>query len=255
VTCRAANTPWAGQLKDPVLIQQAIEPSNGEATGIGGAWSQAGWAERGAAAREPFLRQVWRGLRRRTVGRVIGALRRRAIRLVQTDALKILEIGTGTGSGLSAYARDADVIGTDGNRQALADARARVARKAMDHVSGLYQMPASQLRFDDRRFDLVTAFFVLRRARDPRRVIREMVRLTRPGGRIVVVDRLLARRSLTRPAHAASAWSSIAGRFGAHDGGPVRISLLARSHDLELLRRRGLDPFGFFTVAEFARRS
>lgn len=236
------------------MIQQAIDPSNGDATDIGGAWSRAGWAERAGAAREPFLTQVWRGLRRRTIGRVVGALRRRAIRLLQTDALKILEIGTGTGSGLSAYARDADVIGTDGNRQALADARARVAHKAMDHVSGLYQMPASNLRFDDRRFDLVTAFFVLRRARDPRRVIREMVRLTRPGGRIVVVDRLLRRRAGIGPSNR-SFLSSMAGRFGAQDGGPVRMSLLARSHDLELLRRRGLDPFGFFTIAEFARRS
>ncbi len=50
------------------------------------------------------------------------------------------------------------------------------------------QADATDLPFADGEFDAVTMSFGLRNVIDPRRALRELRRVTRPGGRIVVCE-------------------------------------------------------------------
>ena len=66
-------------------------------------------------------------------------------------------------------------------------ARERVARKGVRNVR-LLQMDAANLKFADDTFDIVYAPYVISVVPDPVAVTREMVRVCRPGGRIVILN-------------------------------------------------------------------
>ena len=104
-----------------------------------------------------------------------------------TPGLKVLDLGSGDGTtALPAARRGADVLGVDiarnlvdaGNRRAQAEGLANLRFEHGD---------ATNLRdLADRRFDLVVSIFGAMFAPRPFDVAKEMVRVTRPGGRIVM---------------------------------------------------------------------
>ncbi|MEO0673197.1 MAG: class I SAM-dependent methyltransferase, partial [Pseudomonadota bacterium] len=157
-------------------------------------------------------------------------LRRRAAAFFPDNTRRVLEVGVGRGHGLSAYPPRIDVTGieTDGDR--LQIARRRVAGQALDRVEGLHRRQPSALAFADASFDAVTAMGVLRRNARATRVIDELVRVTRPGGRIILVDRKMSAPARTTPARGRAARSS----SGAVIQRPARFSRGLR----QLLRRR-----------------
>src|SRR5260370_10583361 len=63
----------------------------------------------------------------------------------------------------------------------------RVARKERRNVR-LLQMDAASLKFGDDTFDIVYAPYVISVVPDPVAVAREMRRVCRPGGRIVILN-------------------------------------------------------------------
>jgi phosphatidylethanolamine/phosphatidyl-N-methylethanolamine N-methyltransferase len=66
-------------------------------------------------------------------------------------------------------------------------ARARLARRRVGHVR-LCRMDAAELAFADSRFDAIYAPYVLNVVPDPVRVAREMLRVCRPDGRLVLLN-------------------------------------------------------------------
>jgi phosphatidylethanolamine/phosphatidyl-N-methylethanolamine N-methyltransferase len=103
----------------------------------------------------------------------------------------ILEVGVGTGSNLSLYPRDGQVVGIDFSGSMLEKARERAARDRMSHVR-LLQMDAADLKFDDHSFDIVYAPYLISVVPDPVKVAHEMRRVCRPGGRIVFLNHFLS---------------------------------------------------------------
>jgi phosphatidylethanolamine/phosphatidyl-N-methylethanolamine N-methyltransferase len=69
----------------------------------------------------------------------------------------------------------------------LAKARERLARKRVRNVR-LMEMDAASLTFDDDTFDIVYAPYVISVVPDPVAVVREMRRVCRPGGRIIILN-------------------------------------------------------------------
>jgi phosphatidylethanolamine/phosphatidyl-N-methylethanolamine N-methyltransferase len=65
---------------------------------------------------------------------------------------KILEVGVGTGLSLSAYPRNAEVVGIDLAPEMLEQAQRKVAREGWRHIR-LMQMNALDLEFPDGQFD------------------------------------------------------------------------------------------------------
>jgi phosphatidylethanolamine/phosphatidyl-N-methylethanolamine N-methyltransferase len=100
---------------------------------------------------------------------------------------RILEVGVGTGINLALYPRDCAVTGIDLSDSMLEKAHERVAEKAMRNVS-LLEMDASRLTFPDHSFDIVYAPYLISVVPDPVQVAREMRRVCRPGGRIVILN-------------------------------------------------------------------
>jgi ubiquinone/menaquinone biosynthesis C-methylase UbiE len=99
----------------------------------------------------------------------------------------VLEVGCGTGvftRHVGAQLPDSRVVGLDMDEGRLAFARARnVAPNVRYQAADLLHLP-----FEDGRFDLVFCRFVLVHVPDPTQALREMARVTRPGGVVVAYD-------------------------------------------------------------------
>ena len=100
---------------------------------------------------------------------------------------RVLEVGVGTGINADLYPADCAVTGIDLSSSMLEKARERVARKGVRNVR-LLQMDAANLKFADDSFDIVYAPYVISVVPDPVAVTREMRRVCRPGGRIVILN-------------------------------------------------------------------
>lgn len=100
---------------------------------------------------------------------------------------QILEVGVGTGINTSLYPKTCQVTGIDLCRPMLDKARERVARERLTNVR-LMEMDATALTFPDESFDIVYAPYLISVVPDPVAVAREMRRVCRTGGRIVILN-------------------------------------------------------------------
>jgi phosphatidylethanolamine/phosphatidyl-N-methylethanolamine N-methyltransferase len=100
---------------------------------------------------------------------------------------RMLEVGVGSGINACMYPRDVSVTGIDLSGKMLAKARERLARKGVRNVR-LMEMDAASLTFEDDTFDIVYAPYLISVVPDPVAVVREMRRVCRPGGRIVILN-------------------------------------------------------------------
>jgi phosphatidylethanolamine/phosphatidyl-N-methylethanolamine N-methyltransferase len=98
----------------------------------------------------------------------------------------VLEVGVGTGINLSLYPRTCSVTGIDLSSKMLEKAQKRID-KGLDHCEVL-EMNAEHMTFPDNSFDVVYAPYVISVVPDPVTVAREMYRVCRPGGRVVVLN-------------------------------------------------------------------
>jgi SAM-dependent methyltransferase len=87
--------------------------------------------------------------------------------------------------------RAASAVGVDVTDAFLARARATAVERGL-HTVSFVQADVESLPFDDETFDVATCKFALHHFARPERVIAEMRRVTRPGGRLVLVDMLAA---------------------------------------------------------------
>jgi demethylmenaquinone methyltransferase/2-methoxy-6-polyprenyl-1,4-benzoquinol methylase len=80
-----------------------------------------------------------------------------------------------------------EVVGVDFAERMLERGRAKIARKGLDQATLLHG-DALDLPFEDDRFAAATAAFGLRNVADLGRGLRELVRVVRPGGRVVCLE-------------------------------------------------------------------
>src|SRR5438105_10949437 len=113
------------------------------------------------------------------------------VRAIQRTGIKpgdrVLEVGVGTGINAALYPPDCAVTGIDLSDSMLEKARDRVARKGVRNIR-LLEMDAADLRFADNAFDIVYAPYVISVVPDPVAVVREMRRVCKTGGRIVMLN-------------------------------------------------------------------
>ncbi|MDR2857981.1 MAG: metalloregulator ArsR/SmtB family transcription factor [Novosphingobium sp.] len=104
------------------------------------------------------------------------------------DLGALLDVGTGTGRMAELFAPRADrITGLDKSPEMLRIARARLQKLPAEQVE-LVQGDFLTLPFADASFDTVLFHQVLHYAQEPEGVLAEAARVTRPGGRIAVVD-------------------------------------------------------------------
>jgi SAM-dependent methyltransferase len=104
-----------------------------------------------------------------------------------TNGLELLDLGCGDGTtALPAAMLGANVLGVDIARNLVEAGNARAQRAGLTNIR-FQEGDASDLHdLDDERFDVVVSIFGAMFAPRPFDVAKEMVRVTRPGGRIVM---------------------------------------------------------------------
>lgn len=110
---------------------------------------------------------------------------------------EVLEVGIGTGLSVDAYPRHARVVGIDLSQEMLDHAAEKMDPARHGHIS-LQQGDALNLAFPDESFDFVTAFHVITVVPEPKKMLEEMVRVCRPGGKIVIINHFSSERALIR---------------------------------------------------------
>jgi len=123
--------------------------------------------------------------------RIAESMRRSGDVLIESlgpiAGLKVLDLGSGDGTtALPEARRGADVLGVDIARNLVAAGNARAEAEGLRNLR-FQEGDASNLQdLPDRSFDLVVSIFGAMFAPKPFDVAKQMVRVTRPGGRIVM---------------------------------------------------------------------
>ncbi|SMC44235.1 class I SAM-dependent methyltransferase [Sporomusa malonica] len=110
-------------------------------------------------------------------------LRRKA---VEQATGKVLEVGVGTGANLEFYLPGCQVTGIDFSQGMLNKAKQKLT-KARVPVT-LLEMDAQHMTFPDNSFDTVIATCVFCSVPDPVLGLKEIKRVCKPGGRIVLLE-------------------------------------------------------------------
>jgi phosphatidylethanolamine/phosphatidyl-N-methylethanolamine N-methyltransferase len=108
---------------------------------------------------------------------------------------RVLEVGVGTGINGALYPSDCSVTGIDFSSSMLEKAHERIARKGVRNVR-LLEMDAQNMKFADDSFDIVYAPYVISVVPDPVAVTREMHRVCRPGGKIIILNHFRSKSRL-----------------------------------------------------------
>jgi len=106
----------------------------------------------------------------------------------------ILEIGVGTGKNFDYYPHGARITAIDFSGKMLDIARHKKNRKQID--VDLHVMDVESLEFADNCFDTVIASFVFCSVPSPRKGLKELHRVLKPGGQIVLLEHVLSSRPL-----------------------------------------------------------
>jgi demethylmenaquinone methyltransferase/2-methoxy-6-polyprenyl-1,4-benzoquinol methylase len=104
---------------------------------------------------------------------------------------RALDLATGTGDVAIAIARrhpGCEVIGLDPSPNMLAFGRRKCERRGLDQRVHLQLGDAEALPYASSSFDAITIAFGIRNVPDRARALREMARVTRPGGRIAILE-------------------------------------------------------------------
>jgi ubiquinone/menaquinone biosynthesis C-methylase UbiE len=105
-----------------------------------------------------------------------------------------LEVAIGTGLNLPYYSPDVRLIGIDLTHEMLA--KAEIRARSIGREIDLREADAHDLPFTEASFDTVVCTYAMCSVRDEVRVIAEMKRVLRPGGRLILVDHI---RSSVKP--------------------------------------------------------
>lgn len=129
--------------------------------------------------------------------------RRNAVRLIKsTDGGKVLDVATGTGDLALEIARvtpaSVKIIGADFSPEMIALGRTKVAASEYADRIELKVAPCEDLPFASNTFDSVTIAFGIRNVVDRRLGLAELWRVTKPGGRLIILEFSTPRSTIFR---------------------------------------------------------
>ncbi len=114
----------------------------------------------------------------------------------RVESSRVLEIGVGTGNNLPYYPPDAEITAVDFSEEMLRRARDKASRLKVK--VDLQQMDAQNLEFADNTFDTVTGTMVFCSIPDPLCGMREVERVCKPGGKVILLEQDLSSNRFSR---------------------------------------------------------
>jgi phosphatidylethanolamine/phosphatidyl-N-methylethanolamine N-methyltransferase len=156
---------------------------------------------------------------------------------------KVLEVGIGTGLSLPAYPSHCEVIGVDLAPDMLELARQKAAENHWRHFRFM-EMNAMDLQFPDNAFDFVTSFHVVSVVPDPVKMMREIHRVCKPGGMVVIINHFRTTKPVLGPV--IGALDPVTRRLGWHAS--LRLSDAFAEVPLRIEKQFKTSPTSLFTV-------
>jgi demethylmenaquinone methyltransferase/2-methoxy-6-polyprenyl-1,4-benzoquinol methylase len=118
--------------------------------------------------------------------------RKKTVASLELEAgARVLDLATGTADLAIAIAKthgDTAGVGHDPTSKMLEVGRQKIAAKGLDARVELVEGDAQALPFADASFDGTTIAFGIRNVPDRQRALREMARVTKPGGRVAILE-------------------------------------------------------------------
>jgi phosphatidylethanolamine/phosphatidyl-N-methylethanolamine N-methyltransferase len=110
-------------------------------------------------------------------------------------------------------------------------------------------MDAGELEFPDHSFDTVVAMYVMTVVPDPEKVMRELSRVTKPGGEVLLVNHFSQEEGVRGWVERRMApFAELIGWRPVFDHSRVMVC-----DDLKLVERKSMRPFGIFTMMRFQK--
>ncbi len=115
-------------------------------------------------------------------------------KLVKLSGIKsgqsVLDCATGTGDLAiefkKAVGHQGQVIGTDFCKEMLEPAPIKASKLNLDIQFELADV--TQLKYENQKFDVVSISFGIRNVNDPVKALKEMARVTKPGGQVMILE-------------------------------------------------------------------
>lgn len=117
--------------------------------------------------------------------------RKKAVKLLQSlQPKQLLDIATGTGDfALACLKLNPDkVTGIDISTEMLAVGREKIAKKKLEDKIELFEGDSEDIQFEDNSFDAITVAFGVRNFQNLEKGLKEMNRVVRPGGKVVILE-------------------------------------------------------------------
>lgn len=118
--------------------------------------------------------------------------RKKAIGLLKEEQpQKILDVATGTADVAIEAANQlnpAAIVGVDISVEMLEVGRKKIRRKGLQEIIRLEEGDSENLPFPDNTFDALTVAFGVRNFEDLEQGLREMQRVLKPGGKVVILE-------------------------------------------------------------------
>ncbi len=165
---------------------------------------------------------------------------------------RVLDVASGTGDIAIGIARKVgptgEVILSDINSHMLAGARRKIASGKHPGKFGFVEADAEDLPFPDESFDAVTISFGLRNVTDQDKALRSILRVLKPGGRLVVLEFSRPVDVLVRPAYDAYSFAALPalGKIVLNDAPAYRyLAESIRMHPDRMTLRDMVDKAGY----------
>jgi len=183
-------------------------------------------------------------------GRIFHESRESAVRRLHIlPDEQILEVGVGTGLTLPLYPQYCKVVGIDLSPGMLTKARERMCTHRLENVV-LLRMDAGQMEFPDNSFDTIMAAYVVTAVPDYRKVVTEMIRVCRPGGRIIMLNHFSNGNKLI------AAVEKVISPLCKHIGfrTDLALSTVLEGTSLHIARKEKVNPLRFWHLVECVNR-
>jgi phosphatidylethanolamine/phosphatidyl-N-methylethanolamine N-methyltransferase len=186
-------------------------------------------------------------------GAVFERGRRAVVAAAERMGGRVLEAGVGTGISLPYYTGRCRVTGIDLSAEMLQKARLRAEGK-LHCVEQLAIGDVENLEFPDDTFDVVAAVCVVNTVPHPELALEEFARVLKPGGEIILLNRVGADAGAQYTFE--RLFQPIANKLGWRSEFPwARFAqwLETSRHEMRLLERRAMPPFGHFSLLRFGK--